>query len=250
MNTKCLLSAVAAAVTLAGCASMASQSWEVTPEIRAVVASPDRSDADRKTDERRKPELMLAFAGVRPGMTVLEIGAGAGYSAELLARSVGPQGVVYAHNSPDAIARFIKTRFDERAAKPAMRNEVKLIRDFDDPVPSEVRNLDLATMLFEYHDTPAAGIDRAKMNQSIFAALRPGGHFVIADHAAKAGTGVSASKTLHRIDEALVRREVEAAGFKFVAAADFLRNPDDPRDATSSRATFRVDAFVLKFVKP
>ena len=250
MNAKYLLSAVAAAAALAGCAGMAPHAWEVTPEIRAVVASPDRSDADRKTDERRKPEMMLAFAGVKPGMKVLEVGAGAGYSAELLARSVGPRGMVYAHNSPDAIARFIKTRFDERAAKPVMGNVVKLIRDFDDPVPSDVRNLDLATMLFEYHDTPAMGIDRAKMNRRIFDALKPGGNFVVADHAAKAGAGVSVAKTLHRIDEALVRQEVEAAGFKFVAAADFLRNPDDPRDATSSRATMRVDEFVLKFVKP
>jgi predicted methyltransferase len=250
MKTRYLWSAVAAAAALAGCAGMAPHAWEVTPEIRAVVASPDRSDADRNTDERRKPEMMLAFAGVKPGMKVLEVGAGAGYSAELLARSVGPQGVVYAHNSPDAIARFIKTRFDERAAKPVMGNVVKLIRDFDDPVPSDVRNLDLATMLFEYHDTPAMGIDRAKMNRRIFDALKPGGTFVVADHSAKAGTGVSASKTLHRIEEAVVRQEVEAAGFKFVAAADFLRNPDDPREVTSSRATFRVDAFMLKFMKP
>ncbi|MBI5911706.1 MAG: class I SAM-dependent methyltransferase [Betaproteobacteria bacterium] len=250
MNAKCLLSALAAAAALAGCAGMTPHAWDVTPEIRAVVASPDRSDADRKTDERRRPEMLLAFAGVKPGMKVLEVGAGAGYSAELLARSVGPQGVVYAHNSPDAIARFIKTRFDERAAKPVMRNVVKLIRDFDDPVPSEVRNLDLATMLYEYHDTPAMGIDRTKMNRRIFDALKPGGHLVVADHSAKAGAGVSGSKTLHRIEEVVVRQEVEAAGFKFVAAADFLRNPDDPREATSSRAAFRVDAFVLKFVKP
>ena len=250
MHANPRLFAIVALSALAGCASMAPQAWEVTPEIRAVVASPDRSEADRKTDERRRPEMLLAFAGVKPGMKVLEIGAGAGYSAELLARSVGPQGVVYAHNSPGAIARFIKTRFDERAAKPVMGNVVKLIRDFEDPVPSDVRNLDLATMLFEYHDTPAMGIDRAKMNRRIFDALKPGGTFVIADHAAKAGAGVSASKTLHRIDEALVRQEVEAAGFKFVAAANFLRNPDDPRDATSSRATIRVDQFVLKFVKP
>ncbi len=229
---------------------MPPQSWEVTPEIRAVVASPDRSDADRNMDARRKPELLLAFAGVKPGMNVLEVGAGAGYSAELLARSVGPQGVVYAQNSPQAIARFIKTRFDERAAKPAMRNVVKLIRNFDDPVPADVRELDLATMLFEYHDTPAAGVDRAKMNRAIFAALRPGGHFIVADHAAKAGSGLSACKTLHRIDEAVLRQEVEAAGFKFVASADFLRNPDDPRDTSSLRATIPVDAFVLKFVKP
>lgn len=250
MNAKCLWSAIAAAAALAGCAGVNPHVWEVTPEIRAAVASPDRSDADRKTDERRRPEMLLAFAGVKPGMKVLEVGAGAGYSAELLARGVGPQGMVYAHNSPDAIARFIKTRFDERAAKPVMRNVVKLIRDFDDPVPSEVRGLDLATMLYEYHDTPAMGIDRAKMNRRIFDALKPGGYFVVADHSAKAGAGVSGSKTLHRIEEVVVRQEVEAAGFKFVAAADFLRNPDDPREATSSRATIRVDAFVLKFVKP
>ncbi len=248
MNARCLLSAVAAVLT--GCAGMAPQSWEVTPAIRAVVASPDRSDADRKLDQRRKPELLLAFAGVRPGMKVLEVGAGAGYSAELLARSVGPRGVVYALNSPEAIARFIKTRFDERAAKPVMRNVVKLVREFDDPVPQGVPKLDLATMLFEYHDTPAAGIDRAKMNRAIFAALKPGGHFVIADHAARTGSGLSACRTLHRIDEAVVRQEVEAAGFKFVDSADFLRNADDPRDTSSLRATIRVDAFVLKFVKP
>lgn len=250
MNARSLLFAVAAAAAFAGCASMAAHAWKVTPEIRAVVASPDRSDADRKTDERRKPDMLLAFAGVRPGMKVLEVGAGAGYSAELLARSVGPQGRVYAHNSPDAIARFIKTRFDERAAKPVMANVVKAVREFDDPVPGDVRDFDLVTMLYEYHDTPAMGIDRAKMNRRIFDALRRGGHFVVVDHAAKAGAGVGAGKTLHRIDEALVRQEIEAAGFQFVAAADFLRNPDDTREATSARATFRVDAFVLKFVKP
>jgi len=250
MNASHSLFAAAAALALAGCAAVAPQAWEVTPEIRAVVASPDRSDADRKTDERRKPEMMLAFAGVKPGMKVLEIGAGAGYSAELFARGVGPQGVVYAQNTPDAIARFIKTRFDERAAKPVMGNVLKLVRAFDDPVPGEVRGLDLATMLFEYHDTPAVGVDRTKMNRRIFEALKPGGSFVVADHAAKAGADVGVGKTLHRIDEALVRQEVEAAGFRFAAAADFLRNPDDPREASSSRATFRVDAFVLKFVKP
>ena len=249
MNAR-FVSAALAAIALAACAGMAPHAWEVTPEIRAVVASPDRSEADRKTDERSKPEQLLAFAGVKPGMKVLEVGAGAGYSAELLARSVEPQGVVYAHNSPEAIARFIKTRFDERAAKPVMRNVIKLVRAFDDPVPSDLRDLDLVTMLYEYHDTPAAGIDRAKMNRRIFEALKPGGNFVVVDHAARAGADASVGKTLHRIDEALVRREVEAAGFKFAAAADFLRNPDDPRDATSSRSPIRVDAFVLKFVKP
>ena len=250
MNASCLLSAVAATAALAGCAGMAPHTWEVTPEIRAVVASPDRREADRKNDERRKPEMMLAFTGAKPGMKLLDVGAGAGYSTELLARSIGPRGVVYAHNSPEAIERLIKNRFDERAAKPIMGNVIKLIREFDDPVPSDVRNLDLVTMFYEYHDTPAMGIDRAKMNRRIFDALKPGGYFVIADHAAKAGAGVSASKTLHRIEESVLRKEVEAAGFKFVAAADFLRNPGDPRDEAVFRLKVPVDNFVLKFVKP
>jgi predicted methyltransferase len=250
MNAKGLLAAMVALAALAGCAGMAPHSWEVTPEIRAVVASPDRSDADRKTDERRKPEMLLAFAGVKPGMRVLDVGAGSGYSTELLARAVGPQGKVYAHNSQEAIERIIKTRFDERAAKPVMGNVVKVIRDFDDPIPADVRDLDLVTMFFEYHDTPAMGVDRAKMNRRIFEALKPGGFFVVADHAAKAGAGVSGSKSLHRIEETVLRQEVEAAGFSFVASADFLRNPDDPRDTLVFRSPVRVDEFVLKFVKP
>src|SRR5476649_1647965 len=86
MNAKCMLFATAAAAALAGCACMAPHAWEVTPEIRAVLASPDRTDADRKTDERRKPEMLLAFAGIKPGMKVLEVGAGTGYNAELLAQ--------------------------------------------------------------------------------------------------------------------------------------------------------------------
>jgi predicted methyltransferase len=228
---------------IAGCAGMPG------PDYRAIVAAPDRTDADRKNDERRKPELLLAFAGVRPGMKVLEVGAGAGYSAELLARAAGPQGTVFVHNSKEAMERM-KGRPDERMQKPAMRNAVSVVRDFDDPVPPEARDLDLVTMLFEYHDLPAMGVDRAKMNRRIFEALKPGGHFVIADHAAKAGVGVTASKSLHRIEESVLRREVEAAGFHFVAEANFLRNPDDPREEVVFRLKVPVDNFVLKFVKP
>ena len=250
MKATSFCAAAIAAATLAACAAMQQHSHEPTAESRAVVASADRTEADRKTDERRKPEMMLAFIGVKPGMKVLEVGAGAGYSAELLARSVGPQGIVYAQNTRAAIERFIKTRFDDRAAKPAMSNVVKVIRDFDDPVPDDVRGLDLVTVLFEYHDMPAAGTDRAKMHRRLFGALKPGGYLVVADHSAKPGSGAVAGPTLHRIDEALVRQEAEAAGFKLVASADFLRNPDDPREEVTHRAKVRVDEFVLKFQKP
>src|SRR3972149_1921965 len=113
---------------------------------------------------------------------------------------------------------------------PAMENTVRVLRDYDDPVPPEAREFDLVTFFFTYHDTPAMGVDRAKMNRRIFESLKSGGFYVIADHAAKAGTGVSASKTLHRIEEAVLRREVEAAGFRFVAGAGFLRNPPAPHE--------------------
>ena len=251
MSTRNVCAKAIAAAALAGCtAIMAQHSAEPTADARAVVASADRSDADRKTDVRRRPEMMLAFTGVKAGMRVLDLGAGAGYSTELLARSVGPRGVVYAQNTQAMIDQFVKNRFDERAAKPAMKNVVKLVRAFEDPVPADVHDLDLVTQYFEYHDAPARGTDRAQMNRRAFELLKPGGYYVIADHSAKPGSGVADSKALHRIDEALVRQEVEAAGFKLVATADFLRNPDDPRDAAPPRAKVRVDEFVLKFVKP
>jgi len=94
------------------------------------------------------------------------------------------------------------------------------------------------------------GVDRAKMNAKLFAALKPGGFLVLADHAAKEGADVSVGKSLHRIDEAIVRKELEAAGFKFVAEADFWRVPGDTKDFSSLRPPSPVDGFVLKMQKP
>jgi predicted methyltransferase len=215
-----------------------------------VVHDRDRSDADRVIDQRRQPEKLLAFYDVRPGMRVLDLGAGAGYNAELLARVVGPQGIVYAQNSRYLLENIVKGRFDERLKKPVMRNVARVVRDFDDPVPPEARNLDLVTFNFVYHDTVWLGVDRNKMNRAVFAALKPGGVYVVADHSARPGAGVSAVKTLHRIEQSVVLREVEAAGFRPVAEAAFLRNPDDPRNAPVFKPKVPNDEFVLKFVKP
>ena len=106
-------------------------------DYAAIVAAPDRSEADRQTDQRRQPEKMLAFAGVKTGMMVLDMEANAGYSTELLARAVGPAGVVYAQDPQAIIERFVKDKFDNRAKSPAMKNVVHVIRDFDDPIPPE-----------------------------------------------------------------------------------------------------------------
>lgn len=223
---------------------------EPPPPYFWIVHDRDRSDADRVVDQRRKPEKLLEFYGVMPGMRVLDMGAGGGYNTELLARVVGPTGIVFAQNSRYVLEKFVRGRFDERMKKPVMGRVVHLVREFDDPVPPEVRNLDLVTFNFVYHDTAWLGVDRAKMNRAVFDALKPGGVYIVADHSARPGTGVAAAKSLHRIDEAVVRSEVLAAGFTLVEEALFLRNPDDPRDTSVFKPKIPNDEFVLKFVKP
>jgi len=220
------------------------------PDYDAIVASPDRSDADRQADQRRQPARMLAFASVKPGMKVLDMEANAGYSTELLARTVAPTGLVYAQDSASVIERFVKDKFDIRAQKPAMKNVVHVVRDFDDPIPPEVNGLDLITFFFAYHDITYMQVDRAAMNRKMFAALKPGGFLVIADHSARPGDGTSVAKTLHRIEESTLRQEIEAAGFKLASEADFLRHPEDPRDAGVFRPQIPTDEFVLKYQKP
>src|SRR5581483_2963535 len=161
------------------------------PDYAAIVAAPDRSDADRQTDKRREPEKMLSFSGVKEGMKVLDMEANAGYSTELFARAVGPTGTVWAQDPSSIIERFVKDKFDNRAKNPAMKNVVHVIRDFDDPIPPDVSNLDMITFFFAYHDVTYQPVDRAKMNAKMFAALKPGGYLIIADHSARKGDGVN-----------------------------------------------------------
>jgi predicted methyltransferase len=219
------------------------------PDYDAIIAAPDRSDADRQTDVRRQPAKMLAFTGAKAGMKVLDMGAGAGYSTELLARAVGPSGTVYAQESA-AVMERVKDKFDIRAQNPAMKNVVHLIRNYDDPLPPDVSGLDLITFFFAYHDVTYMPADRATMNKKMLAALKPGGYLVIADHSARAGEGTTVAKTVHRIEESTLRQEIEAAGFKLAGQADFLRHPEDPRDAAVFRPQVPVDEFVLKYQKP
>jgi predicted methyltransferase len=184
-------------------------------------------------------------------MRVLDLSAGRGYNTELLARAVGPAGTVYAqHNRLSSGNKVIRSAFEARLKKPVMKPVVYLAREFEDPVPPEAGRLDLVTFNFNYHDTVWMGVDRAKMNRAVFDALKNGGVYIIADHSGRPGTGASETKSLHRIEESVVRREVEAAGFKFVADADFLRNPNDPRDVPVFKPQVPNDEFVLKFVKP
>ncbi len=244
-------------------------------QIIEILSSPDRTTADRTNDLRRKPEQML------------DLSAAGGYTTELLARSIGPTGKVYgqsrprdpnqaptsssvpegntrpnlapvaAPGAPPAAPRPSPVALADRDARlheagiPAAPI-VALSRPFEDPVPSDLASeqIDLVTLMFNYHDLGHLGVDRAAMNRAVFRALKPGGLYVIADHAGRPGTGISESGTLHRIEEAFLRQEVEAAGFRLVEEGKFLRNPNDPRDKNTPDPPQPKDEFVLKFVRP
>ncbi len=228
---------------------------EVPAAIRAFVDAPDRDAEDKKLDAGRKPAELLAFAGIKPGMKVADLAAGGGYTTELLARAVGPTGVVYGQNSPFIIEKFAEKPWTARLAKPVNKNVVRVTREFEDPLPPEAKDLDAVLIVLFYHDTFWMKTDQARMNAAAFRALKPGGVYIIVDHSGRAGTGTTEVQSIHRIEESVVRKEVPQAGFKLAADAEFLRAPDDKRDwntapfaAAERRGT--SDRFVLKFVKP
>jgi predicted methyltransferase len=258
--------------------------------IQSIVAAPDRTPADRNNDQRRMPEKMLAFLAVQPGMIALDLSAGGGYTTELLARTIGPTGKVYgqsqapnpnltppsapegnsnpgATGAPSAGATSRPTSPPARMTSDAALTQrqqrlhtagtpaapiIAIVQKFETPVPEALTNgkLDFASLMFNYHDLGHMGIDRHAMNRALFTALKPGGTYVVADHAGRPGTGISEAGTLHRIEEAFLRQEIESVGFKFVAEGGFLRNPNDPRDKNTPSPAQPKDDFVLKFVKP
>lgn len=228
---------------LAACATGA-RVEPVSPDAyAAVVADPVRTERDRGMDARRHPAELLQFAQVRPGMQVLDIVAGGGYTSQLLALAVAPGGKVWAQSAtPNAT---LKERLDKQQPTLALAQ-----RPIDDPAPPDAPPLDLVTLILNYHDISYLPFDRDAMNRRIFAALKPGGRYVIVDHSAVAGSGISAGKTLHRIEEAFVVAEVKRAGFVLDAEGSFMRNPQDPRTGSSNDPSPLSDRFVLRFVKP
>ncbi len=274
--------AALAAVAFAATAAAQPAPVLAPDQVAAIVAAPDRSQADRTNDLRRKPEAMFNFIGVRPGIVAFDLSAAGGYTTELLARTVGPTGTVYGQSqprNPDAkppaapegnsnpnlpAAAPAPGPFRPSPAALADRNEkiksagakaatiIPVSRPFADPFPPDIADakIDLVTLMFNYHDLGHMGVDRAAMNAATFRALKPGGMYVIADHAGRPGTGISEAGTLHRIEEAFLKAEVQAAGFKLAAEGSFLRNPNDPRDKNTPDPPQPKDEMVLKFVKP
>jgi predicted methyltransferase len=237
------------ALAVAACSRSSSST-----DFSKIVAASDRTDKDKKLDDSRKPVETLKFFGVAPGMHVADLGAGGGYTTELVARVVGRSGSVIAQDSPDWGVPELEKLWESRLARPAMANTKHVMRQWDDPLPPEATNLDAVFFVCAYHDVLAEKIDQKKLDKAVFAALKPGGTFVIIDNSAKDGSGTKDCEPLHRIDEKVVRADLEEAGFKLVEEGSFLRNPGDTRDWNADPGadprTHTQDRFVLKFKKP
>jgi predicted methyltransferase len=246
----------AAAVVLLTSTAANAAAPKVPAAVSAAVADSGRPDADKARDAGRKPGESVAFAGIKKGDKVVDLLPGQGYFTRIFSKVVGDTGAVYAvpfpprPNAPAdapapgaAIAAF--------AAEPAYKNVKLAITPLTElKLPEAV---DVVWTSRNYHDVHNMPNDAyVGFNKAVFAALKPGGTFIVLDHAAAPGSGAKDTSALHRIDPALVKTEVEAAGFKLEADGDFLKNPDDShaigiRDDTVKDHT---DQFILKFTKP
>jgi predicted methyltransferase len=238
--------AICAGLMFAGAVSAA-----VAPEIAAALADPARPAADKARDEARKAAEVVAFAQVKPGDRVADLFPGSGYFTRIFAKVVGPTGVVYA-----AVGNAKEST--PPAANPAFPNIRVNTQSWNEFAPPD--KLDVVFNSQFYHDLfnpqfnpPTGGPEGlAKVNKAIFNALKPGGVYVVIDHAGAPGTGYSQMNTLHRIEEKVVKEELAQAGFVLEAESDVLRNPADPRTAMVFDPSIRgkTDQFMLRFRKP
>lgn len=221
--------------------------------VTVAIDDKARPDEDKKLDAERLPGDMLVFAGIKPGMRVMDLIPGKGYFTRLFAKAVGDTGFVYAYE-PAEFDAFYKGKPAPIKAVAAGYPNVSVI---DAPINSLVapEMLDVVWTSQNYHDLHdsfAKPADLAIINKQVFAALKPGGLYIILDHAAAPGSGLRDTETLHRIDEASVKQEVQAAGFKLVGESKILRNPKDSHDKLVFDPSIRhhTDQFILKFMKP
>jgi len=229
------------------CATASAQS--VPPAIAAAVADSARPQADKDRDATRKPAETLAFAGVKPGMVIAELGPGGGYYTRLLAKAVGPTGKVYAIATTG------------QAARPGGLNGLNALAAAYPNI--KVVTVDYATMMLpekvdmfwttenyhDFHNGPTADI--AALDKAVFNNLKPGGIFYVEDHNAAPGAGLAAASKVHRMDEEVAKSELTAAGFKLDGEGDLLHNPADDRAGSNSESGhFASDRFMLRMKRP
>jgi predicted methyltransferase len=231
-------------------ASLAWAAPSIPAYISAAVADSARPAEDRQRDTDRKPAETLAFAGVKPGETVVELAPGRGYYTRLLSAVVGPQGKVYAVTSPPKPDKP-PPPVQAIAADPHYSNLTVIMQPVADvKLPQGVDVVWTSLNYHDFHNIP--DVDVATINRDVFAALKSGGTYFVLDHAAEASSGTRDTNTLHRIDEETVKKEVAAAGFKLAGESNILRNKSDPHTAKVFDPEIRghTDQFVLIFKKP
>jgi predicted methyltransferase len=221
--------------------------------IAAAVSDSARPDDDKKLDAERKPAEMLALAHIKPGMRVMDLIPGGGYFTRLFAKAVGPKGYVYAYQ-PAEFAAFSKGKPAKVRAVAAEYPNVSVIEaPVNDLTAPEALDVVWTSQNYhDLHDSFAKPADLSVINKKVFDALKPGGLYIVLDHSAEKGSGLRDTETLHRIDEAAVKTEVTAAGFKLAGESNILRNPADPRTAKVFDPSIRhkTDQFILIFRKP
>jgi predicted methyltransferase len=244
------LAALAIALAVSGCSQAQGFSEEA---LKAAIADPSRPD--RAEDATRHPLELLTLAKVKPGDKVFELIPGTGYFTRILAKTVGPQGRVYAV-WPQQYARYSVAKVDalkKLATEPAFANltvEVQPTPEIAAPEP-----LDLVFTSQNYHDYPAefmGKVDPATLNKAAFKLLKPGGVFIVIDHMARPGRGMQDIEEMHRVDPATVRQQAEAAGFRFDGETKVLENATDPLDIPvfDEKVRGKTSKFAYRFVKP
>lgn len=223
----------------------------------AAVGHPARTSADRARDSARKPDQVLEFFGIAPGMIVLDLFSGSGYYAEILAHTVGDDGRVVAHTN-EAYLRFVGDEFAARHADNRLPN-VEILMAENNELELDAGRFDAIMMTLSYHDlyyaAPQEGwpkIDTVKLLAELYRGLKPGGTLAVIDHFAEVGAPRETGGTLHRIDPSIVVSELEAAGFVLDAKSDVLRNMNDDhgKPVFDPAVRGRTDRFVMRFRKP
>lgn len=239
-------------VTSFGVATVCGAAMSNSPSVSAAVADPARPAADTARDDARKPAETLAFAGVKSGDQVLELGAGKGYFTRLLSAVVGPEGTVTIYTvsvppKPDQVAPALTAVTSDAH----YANVHLILQRLTEAKPAAKFDLVWTTQNYhDFHNVP--DLDITVLNRTIFDSLKPGGVYFVLDHVAEPGSGARDTNTLHRIDRATVVQEVQAAGFVLAGEGDFLRNTADSHSAKVFDGTIQghTDQFALKFRKP
>jgi predicted methyltransferase len=252
---KIVLAAGAAALLMGGAALAQPNIHDPKPSaaVTAAAADPGRPATDTARDENRKPAQVIAVSGLKAGDTVAELGSGGGYYTRILSKVVGPKGkVVAVVNGPGLVAR--PTSADAIKALAAADPTVTVVVDDYATLAALAalpKKVDMIWTTDNYHDFHNA-MDTAAFDKAVFNALRPGGIFFVEDHAAAPGAGVTVTRSLHRIEPAVVQAEATAAGFKLVRTSDVLAHPEDDHLKQNAETSIRghTDRFIMVFQKP